>query len=231
MNYFVNPKDWLPTTHSIICMNHFEEKLIKYCKKCAVANKSSTYNHNDSRTNPSLLRTPTIPRKTSRKRNIWVDELVLFQAADIIVDIGSISEQNSPEDSTFKKLDNSVQLLNLFQVHECISVHRNLHVPLSYHGLPWREKFLHRFIFESHFFDISREFNSANWLPVDFSRALIFANLSFINGLYNLIFSWLDLQLIICEPQDTYQNFSIFQTALIGYKRLNSRSQIFHYFK
>ena len=73
---------------------------------CCV-NTSSTYNHNDSRSNPSILRTPTIPRKSPRKRNIWVDELVLFQVADKIVDIDSISEQNSSENFTFKRLDNS----------------------------------------------------------------------------------------------------------------------------
>ena len=96
-----------------------------------MASTSSTYNHNDSQCNPSLLRTPTIPRKSPRERNIWVDELVLFQAADKIVDIDSISEQNSPENSTSKRLDNSVQLVNLLQVHEwCVSADRNLHVRL-----------------------------------------------------------------------------------------------------
>ena len=53
--------------------------------------------HNDSKANQSLLRFPTIPRKSPRKRKIEVDELVLFQAADKIVDIDSISEQNSSE--------------------------------------------------------------------------------------------------------------------------------------
>ena len=43
------------------------------------------------------------------------------------------------------------------------------------------EKFSGGFIFASHFFNISRGFNFANWLPVDFSRGFIFANLSFIN--------------------------------------------------
>ena len=31
--YFVIRKDWLPTAHSVICINHFEEKFIKHCKK------------------------------------------------------------------------------------------------------------------------------------------------------------------------------------------------------
>ena len=27
--YFVNHKDWLPSARSVICINHFEEKMIK----------------------------------------------------------------------------------------------------------------------------------------------------------------------------------------------------------
>ena len=61
-------------------------------------------NQNDSKSNPSLIRTPTIPRKSPRKWKTEIDELVLFQAADKIVDIDSISEQNSPANVTFKGL-------------------------------------------------------------------------------------------------------------------------------
>ena len=32
--YFGNRKDWLPTAHSVICIDHFEEKFIKRGKKC-----------------------------------------------------------------------------------------------------------------------------------------------------------------------------------------------------
>ena len=50
---------------------------------------------------------------------------------------------NSPKNLlTFKRLDNSVQLFSLMKqetgilaVHECISVDRNCHVCVSYHGL------------------------------------------------------------------------------------------------
>ena len=112
--------------------------MVKNINSCAVAGTSSTYNHNDPRSNPSVLRTPTIPKKSPRKRNILLDELVLFQAADKMVVIDSISEQNSPENFTFKRLDKSVQLFNLkcneesgiLAVHECIDADRNLHVRL-----------------------------------------------------------------------------------------------------
>ena len=145
--YFVNRKDWLPTAYSVIGINHFGEKFIKCRKKMLTLVLWQLHPvptiHNDSKSNPSLLKTPTIPRKSSRKQKIGVNELVLFQAADKIVDIDSISEQNSPKNFTFKRLYNSVQLFNLkcneesgiLAVHECISVDRNLHVRLSYHGL------------------------------------------------------------------------------------------------
>ena len=89
------------------------------------------------------LRTPTILKKSHRNRKIEVDELVLFQAANKIVDIDSITEQDSLEKFSFKKVDNSVQLFDLkcneeigiLAVHECITVDRNLHVRLSYHDL------------------------------------------------------------------------------------------------
>ena len=69
--------------------------------------------HNDSKSNPSLLRTPAIPKKSPRKRKFGVDELVLLEAADKIVDINSVLEQNSAENFTFRRLDNSAQLFNL----------------------------------------------------------------------------------------------------------------------
>ena len=141
--YFVNRKDYyLTLIRSYV--SYFEQKFVN---SCAVANTSSTYNHNDSSSGPSLLRTPTISRKSPRKQNIWLDELILFQAADKIVDIDSISEKNSPGNFTFKRLDNSMQRFNLkcseetgiLGVHECISAERNLLVRSSYHGLviPW----------------------------------------------------------------------------------------------
>ena len=98
--------------------------------------------------NPSLFRTPTIPRKSPRKRNIWLDESVLFQAPGQIVDIDSIFEQNSPENFTFKRLYmkrlyNSGLQFNLkcnkrtgiLAVGQCLSADRNLHVCLLYHGM------------------------------------------------------------------------------------------------
>ena len=68
--------------------------------------------HNDSESTPRkidnrLLRT-IIPRNSTRKQKIGAGELVLFQAADKLVDIDTIFEQNSSKYVTFKRLDNSV---------------------------------------------------------------------------------------------------------------------------
>ena len=59
------------------------------------------------------------------------------------MDSDLISEQNSHENFTFKRLANTVQLFNLKcnekagipAVSKCISVDKNLPVHLSYHGL------------------------------------------------------------------------------------------------
>ena len=84
------------------------------------------------------------------------------------------------------------------------------------------------FIFASNFYHISRGFNFANWLPVDFSRGFIFEYLSFINVLYILIFSYWHI-IVVCSSASSMwvteliPSFSIFQIALFGCKRLNSR--------
>ena len=69
------------------------------------------------------------------------------------------------------------------------------------------------------FFNISRGFNFANSLPVEFSRGFIFANLSFINVL-SMIFYWFVFQLEVCESRNSYASFSISQIALFEHERL-----------
>ena len=41
--YFVNHKDWLPTAHLVICINHFEKKVIKRGKKFLCCGNSIQY--------------------------------------------------------------------------------------------------------------------------------------------------------------------------------------------
>ena len=57
---------------------------------------------------------------------------------------------------------------------------------------------------------------------MDFSRGFIFANIGFINAFYIfMILSSFVLQLVVSESRNSCPNFSIFQVALFGYKRLN----------
>ena len=51
--------------------------------------------------------------KLIKRKPRFISQKNSLQAANKIVDIDSISEQNSPENFTFQRLDNSVQLLNL----------------------------------------------------------------------------------------------------------------------
>lgn len=73
------------------------------------------------------------------------------------------------------------------------------------------------------FFDISRGFNFANWISLDFSRKFVFGNLSFSNVLHILIFLVFVLQLVVCESRNFCPNFSVFQILLLRYKKINSR--------
>ena len=51
-------------------------------------------------------------------------------------------------------------------------------------------------------------------------RNFRFRNFSFINCVCILIFSCFVLELVVCESQNTYPNFSIFQMGLFRYERL-----------
>ena len=80
--YFVNRKDWVPTKCSVICIDHFEEKFIKRgksrCKLLWELYPVPTI-HPSSSTEPSLQRTPALPRRSPRKRTAMeMDEIQVF---------------------------------------------------------------------------------------------------------------------------------------------------------
>ena len=97
---------------------------------------------------------------------------------------------------------------------------------LSVYSTFRRKTFVWIYFHESFFFKILRRFNIGNCVPVDFLRGFVFVNLSFVNVLCFLIFSWFILQLVLCESRNSYPNFLIHQIALFGYKRLNSRLNV-----
>ena len=88
-----------------------------------------------------------------------------------------------------------------------------------------REIFTWIYFSESIFFNISRGFSSVNWLPVDFFQGFIYL---FCGSQFYQCFIYFDflrfvLQLVVCETENSYQNFSLFQIVLFGYRRLNSQ--------
>ena len=142
--YFVNRKDWQPTKYSVICIKHFESKFVKVGKKC----KLQWHLHPVPTIHPkiygkdSLLRTPSLPRKSPVKRNIYGDEISTFQALDKVSGFQHFDCSHSPLNYSFKRLDETVQYFNLVfneqtgipTVLECISINKELQVNLTYKG-------------------------------------------------------------------------------------------------
>ena len=70
-------------------------------------------------------------------------KLTLFQASEEILNITSISTENTPDNQSYKRLDSSVHFYNLVlneknsvpAIHEYISINSNVRVHLSYQGL------------------------------------------------------------------------------------------------
>lgn len=143
--YFVNRQDWSPSKHSVICVDHFEERFIQYGRKCKLKwdlHPVPTI-QTDVLSNPSLLRTPTVPRNSPRKRKHDYDELALFKKKDKVTDFNSFLSNHAPDNISFSRRDNTVQYYNLYfdvvtgipAVHECISINQDLNVTLSYNGI------------------------------------------------------------------------------------------------
>ena len=68
--YFVNRKEWTPTSNSAICVEHFESKYLKCGKRCTLKWELHPIptTHTDSISRPSLLRTPVVSRRSPRKK-------------------------------------------------------------------------------------------------------------------------------------------------------------------
>ena len=56
--YFVDHRDWSPTAHSVIYIDHFEDKFVKAGKKYKLLWQLLPVHtiHNESNSNPSLLK-------------------------------------------------------------------------------------------------------------------------------------------------------------------------------
>ena len=142
--YFVNRKYWVPTKYSAICVDHFDDKFIKYGKRCTLKwNLLPVPTIQTDKISGSLtIRVPKLPRKEPTLRYLGKDEFDDFQNVDKINNLDSLTEQHLLPGFTFKKLHDSVVYYKLCfdvisgipTVFKSISVDKDLNVSLSYQG-------------------------------------------------------------------------------------------------
>ena len=133
--YFVNRQSWEPTKNSVICINHFEEKFVKFGKRCTLKweLKPVPTIHPIVEGKVSNIRVPTLPRRSPRKRNIQEDEMVVFESSDKVKNFDDFDITQAPDGFKFQRCQNSVQFFNIVfdentgipQIHECIVLTRS----------------------------------------------------------------------------------------------------------
>ena len=143
--YFVNRKDWQPSKHSVICVDHFDEKYLKIGKQrtkllwnlLPVPTKQV-----DTVSSPSILRAPVPPRPLPTVRYFGRNDMPSFLLEDKIKYLNCLREQDSPPGFTFRHQNNNILYYNLVfdeasgipAVYECITIDEFLHVTLTYRG-------------------------------------------------------------------------------------------------
>ena len=142
--YFVNRKEWTPTSNSVICVEHFESKYVKYGKRCTLKWELHPIPtiHTDSISSPSLLRIQVVSRRSPRKRKQDIDQLKEFQEKDKVESFETFSQDHAPSEFTLKRLQESLQYYGLIfdsksgfpRVYEYISIGKELHVKLTFQG-------------------------------------------------------------------------------------------------
>ena len=145
---FVSESNFTPSQHSRICIQHFEEKYVKFGKRNHLKWEMlpiptiHTNDEHDKTVSPSSLSVPKVPRKAPRKRIFQEDEMPTFLSKDKIKDFESITESDCLPGFSFVKQDGIVIMYNLViddktripVIHESISIDSKLHVSLSYCG-------------------------------------------------------------------------------------------------
>ena len=142
---FVNRKDWKPSKHLVICMDHFEEKYLKYGKRVTLKHElkpvPSIYSE-ETCIPSSVMPKVSNFRKPPTKRDCTIpDEIHSFQEMDKIKNIDMLHESDSPNGFSFQRYESFVLYYRLFLVDstpfiESISVDNNLHVKLHYKSCP-----------------------------------------------------------------------------------------------
>lgn len=141
---FVNRQHWVPSRHSGICIDHFEQKYLRNGKRIRLLyhlNPVPTIYTEEALQSiqPSLLPTDLGPsRKPPTKREFLVpDESVIFNNKDEIKHLDMLNNFCSPDGFLFQKNESDVMFYRIFYENnskipffESIKINTELHVQL-----------------------------------------------------------------------------------------------------
>ena len=118
---FVCRDGWKPSTNSVICEFHFEDRLIRKGKRWTLKwklNPLPTMLTDEMKAMPqSVQPTPAAPpRKPPAKRTYQEDEINAFLSQDIIGDFSELNSTHAPPGFQCTKSDNSIVFFNLTYV-------------------------------------------------------------------------------------------------------------------
>ena len=114
---FVNRKDWSPSNSSVICIKYFEKKYLKMGEGKKRSRLDMSMKPVPTIFGPSIhasssrsaLKAPIrIPRKSSKKRNVFAGEYVEFVNNDKIMEFESTDETLAPSGYTIAKYEDHV---------------------------------------------------------------------------------------------------------------------------
>ena len=116
---FVSERNFEPSSHSRICMHHFEEQFIKFGQRNHLKWELlpvltiHTNDVNDKNVSPSSPSVPKVPRKEPRKRIFQEDQMGEFLMKDRIQDFSSITESDCLPGFTFVKQEGIIIMYRL----------------------------------------------------------------------------------------------------------------------
>ena len=118
---FVCRDGWKPSSNSVICEFHFEDRLIRKGKRWTLKwklNPMPTMLTDEMKAMPqSIQPTPAAPpRKPPAKRTYQEDEINAFLSQDIIGDFSDLNSTHVPPGFQCSKSDNSIVFFNLTYV-------------------------------------------------------------------------------------------------------------------
>ena len=140
---FVNRcNGWNPSSSSVICHHHFDEKYLikgtKWMLRWKMQPAPTIYPEKLQKT-PSVLPTQRTHRKPPTERIFQEDELGKFMDADKISSFEDLDESRAPPGFQYRRCEDHVVYYRMVYdpfptVKETIHVDENLHVKLQYKG-------------------------------------------------------------------------------------------------